>query len=121
MSDLIERYLACWNETDAAARRALIDDLWAADAEYTDPLAEVRGRDAIDATIGAVQAQFGGLVFTPVGTVGPADSHHSQTRFQWGLGPAGAEPIVVGFDVAVTDAHGQITTVLGFLDKVPNA
>jgi hypothetical protein len=118
MSDLIERYLACWNETDAATRRTLVDDLWAADAEYTDPLAEARGRDAIDATIGAVQAQFGGLVFTPVGA---PDSHHNQTRFQWGLGPAGAEPIIVGFDVAVTDADGQITTVFGFLDKVPNA
>ena len=118
MTDLIERYLACWNETDANARRTLIDDLWAADAEYTDPMAEAHGRDEIAATIGAVQSQFDGFVFTQVGI---ADSHHRQTRFSWGLGPVDVEPIIVGFDVAVTDEAGRITTVLGFLDLVPSA
>jgi hypothetical protein len=34
MNDLIERYLACWNETEPAARRKLIDDLWAEEASY---------------------------------------------------------------------------------------
>jgi hypothetical protein len=97
-------------------RRKLIDDLWTADASYTDPLAEAHGRDAIDATIGAVQAQFPAFVFTLAGLV---DAHHRQARFTWGLGPEGAEPLVVGFDVAVTDDGNRIVTVLGFLDKVP--
>lgn len=116
MNDVITRYLACWNETDPAARRKLIDEVWAGDAEYIDPMAEARGRAAIDATIGAVQGQFPGLVFT---LAGPVDAHHRQARFSWGLGPEGAEPLVVGFDVAVTDDQDKITTVLGFLDKVP--
>ncbi len=116
MNDLITRYLDCWNETDPEARRKLIDGTWAADASYTDPLAEAHGRDAIDATIAAVQAQFPGFVFT---LAGPVDAHHQQARFTWGLGAEGAEPLVVGFDVAVTDGAGQIATVLGFLDKVP--
>jgi hypothetical protein len=47
------------------------------------------------------------------------DAHHQQARFTWGLGPDGAEPLVVGFDVAVTDGDGRLRTVLGFLDKVP--
>ena len=116
MNDVIARYLACWNETDPAVRRKLIDDLWTADACYIDPMAEAHGRDAIDATIAAVQAQFPGFVFT---LAGPVDAHHRQARFTWGLGPDGAEPLVVGFDVAVTDEDRQIVTVLGFLDKVP--
>jgi hypothetical protein len=116
MSDLIDTYLACWNETDPVARRALIDAAWTVDADYIDPMADVHGREAIDATIAAVQAQFPGFVFTQAG---PADTHHRQTRFTWGLGPAGAEPIIVGFDVAVTDEDGRISTVLGFLDKIP--
>jgi SnoaL-like domain len=116
MNDVIARYLDCWNETNPAARRKLIDEVWAADAEYIDPMAEARGRAAIDATIGAVQNQFPGLVFT---LAGPVDAHHRQARFSWGLGPEGAEPLVVGFDVAVTDDRDKITTVLGFLDKVP--
>jgi SnoaL-like domain len=116
VTDVITRYLACWNETDPAARRKLIDDAWAADGSYIDPMAEAHGRDAVDATIGAVQQQFPGFVFTQVG---PADSHHRQARFTWSLGPAGTEPPIVGFDVLVTDADGRISSVLGFLDKVP--
>jgi hypothetical protein len=116
MSDLIANYLACWNETDPAARRALIDQHWSERASYVDPMAEAQGRDALDATIGAVQTQFPGFVFTPAG---PVDAHHQQARFTWGLGPEGAEPLVIGFDVVVSDAEGRIETVFGFLDKVP--
>ena len=46
MSDftkLAEQYIATWNETDPSARRALIDEIWAADGRYIDPLAEVTG------------------------------------------------------------------------------
>ena len=89
MNDVITRYLGCWNETDPATRRKLIEDAWAADASYIDPLGEAYGRDAIDATIAAVQEQFPGLVFT---LASPVHAHHRQARFTWGLGPEGAEP-----------------------------
>ncbi len=116
MNDVIARYLDCWNETSPAARRKLIDEVWADDARYIDPLAEAHGRDEIDATIAAAQRQFPGFVFT---LAGPVDAHHQQARFTWGLGPEGGEPLVIGFDVAVTGDDGKIKTVLGFLDKVP--
>ncbi|WP_327071214.1 nuclear transport factor 2 family protein [Kitasatospora sp. NBC_01250] len=119
IQDLAAQYLATWNETDAEARRKLIDTYWAADATYTDPLVEAAGRDAIDATIGAVQAQFPGLVFT-LGANG-VDAHHRIGRFTWDLGPAGAEALVVGFDVLVATEDGLIASVLGFLDQVPAA
>jgi SnoaL-like domain len=118
MQDIIERYLECWNQTDPELRRGLIEQVWAADASYTDPLADVRGREAIDAVIGAAQQQFGGLVFA---LGGPVDAHHNQARFTWHLGPDGGEPLVIGFDVAVLDASGQIRSVHGFLDQVPAA
>jgi hypothetical protein len=116
MTDLLERYLATWNETDADARRALLAEHWAEDASYTDPLVRVSGRDAIDVTIAAVQAQFPGFVFAPGGSF---DAHHDQARFTWTLGPAGGEAPVAGCDVVRTDADGRIATVLGFLDRVP--
>jgi SnoaL-like domain len=116
MNDVIARYLDCWNETDPVARRKVIEEVWAADAEYTDPLAEVHGRAEIDALIAAAQSQFPGLVFTQIG---PVDAHHRQARFRWGLGREGGESLVEGFDVAILDEDNKITTVLGFLDKVP--
>ena len=114
--DLAGRYLAARNATDPAARRALVEEVFAEDVTYTDPLADVAGRDGLAATIAAVQAQFPGWVFR---LAGPADAHHHQLRFTWHLGPDGSEPPVVGSDVAVTDADGRIRTVLGFLDRVP--
>jgi ketosteroid isomerase-like protein len=118
MLEIIKRYLDAWNETDASVRRELVASLWAADGSYTDPLADVRGPDAIAGLIGAAQQQFAGLVFT---LGGPVDGHHNQARFTWHLGPDGGEPVVIGFDVVVLDEDGRIASVHGFLDKVPAA
>jgi hypothetical protein len=116
IQDMVERYIAVWNETDPAARKRGIAEVFAEGGRYTDPLADVTGRDALDEVVGAVRAQFPGLVFT----LGPVDAHHGIARFTWGLGPAdGGEPLVVGFDVAATGPDGLIHSVLGFLDKVP--
>lgn len=118
MQEIIDRYIAAWNETDPDARRAVVGSLWAADGSYTDPLADVRGPDAIAELIGAAQQQFRGFMFT---LGGPVDGHHNQARFTWHLGPYGAEPVVIGFDVVVLDDAGQIASVHGFLDQAPAA
>jgi hypothetical protein len=116
MQEIVERYLAAWNEKDAGLRRGLVEALWTEDGSYTDPLADAHGPAEIDGLIGAVQAQFPDFVFTLGGAV---DAHHEQVRFTWNLGPAGApEPVVIGFDVAVLDGD-RIGSVYGFLDKVP--
>jgi hypothetical protein len=107
---IVNHYLAAWNETDPAARRKAVDELFSADVRYIDPLAAVAGRDALDGLIGAVQQQFPGLEFRPGGLV---DGHHDQVRFTWELGPA------AGFDVAELDGVGRIRLVLGFIDRAP--
>jgi hypothetical protein len=120
MSDftqLAEQYIATWNETDPSARRALIDEIWSQDGRYIDPLAEVTGRDQIDAVIATAQAQFASMSFRLASAV---DAHHDQARFTWELGPDGADAVVIGFDVAQRDADGRLAQVLGFLDKVPS-
>jgi hypothetical protein len=114
--DLADRYLAAWNETDPDARRAAVDEVFSGDVRYTDPMADVRGAEALAATIGAVQARFPGFVFR---LLGPVDAHHDQLRFTWELGPDGQEAPIAGSDVAVVDGDGRIRTVLGFLDRVP--
>jgi hypothetical protein len=113
---MVARYLDAWNATDPGARARLLEEHWAADCVYVDPLAEATGHQALGATIAAVQGQFPGLVFSLVGGV---DAHHQQCRFQWGLGPAGQEPLVIGSDVLVLDDDGRIQDVRGFLDVVP--
>ena len=116
MNPTVDAYLQTWNATDEATRSRLLAEHWAENATYTDPLADQTGREAISATIAAAQAQFPGFVFS---LVGEPDAHHRQVRFQWGLGPSGAHPVVIGFDVVVTDDDGRIRSVYGFLDVVP--
>jgi len=61
MSDfeqLAERYIATWNETDPTLHRKLVEEVWAPNGRYVDPLAMAEGREAIDATIASVQGQF---------------------------------------------------------------
>jgi hypothetical protein len=111
-------YIEAWNESDPAARRAAVDRLFSDDVRYVDPLVDVSGREALVATIGAVQGQFPGFTFRLSGTV---DGHHGQARFGWELGPQEGAAPVAGFDVAVTDEAGQIRRVHGFLDRVPAA
>jgi hypothetical protein len=117
LSNTVTQYLGIWNEADADKRAAAIGDLFTADAPYIDPLAAVEGHAGIAAVIAGAREQFAGLSFELLGTV---DTHHNVARFQWGLvtGP-GAEPIAIGFDVAVTGDDGRIKAVYGFLDKVP--
>ena len=67
-----------------------------------------------------MQAQFPGHVIRLEDDA--VDAHHNVGRFRWQLVPVdGDEPVVIGFDVAVTDGNGRLDSVLGFLDKVPAA
>ncbi|MFI6817011.1 nuclear transport factor 2 family protein [Nonomuraea sp. NPDC050328] len=116
-NDLLARYLAAWNETDADARAKAVADLWTEDGTYTDPLADVAGHEAIAAVIAGAQGMFPGLVFT-AGQV--FEAHHDVARFTWHLAPEGAtEPVAIGFDVVRLTPEGRIREVIGFLDKLP--
>jgi SnoaL-like domain len=115
--DSARAYITAWNARDAAERAEAVAAAFAPDATYTDPLATVTGRDAIAMLIAGAQEQFAGCTFR---LAGPVDGHHEQARFTWMLGP-GEDELVVGFDVVTLDGAGQITSVLGFLDRVPAA
>lgn len=110
---IAERYLAIWNETDGAARRAMIAGLFAADACYVDPMMAGSGIDGIDSMIGAALQQFPGHRFSLHGT---PDGHHDVVRFSWTLAPGGAPPVAQGTDVARVDGGGRLREVTGFLD-----
>jgi hypothetical protein len=115
MTDLVEQYLATWN-AGPKERESLLVRHWSPRVTYVDPLAEVSGHSAVSDLIDGVRAQFPGFVFSQVSD---ADAHHQQLRSSWGLGPAGEEPVIIGFDVVVTDDDGKILDVRGFLDRVP--
>lgn len=107
----VDTYLQTWNETDPAARAALIEQALGADLWYRDPLLEADGLPAYDGMIAAVQAQFPGLVMT---RTSPIDAHRDLVRFNWALGAPGEAPVFAGLDVAKTDADGKLHRIIGF-------
>ncbi|MGH8783541.1 MAG: nuclear transport factor 2 family protein [Cupriavidus necator] len=113
---LADRYLAAWNETDAARRRELIALAWTESASYVDPLMRGDGHAGIDAMIAAVQTKFPGFRFT---RVSPVDAHGEHLRFTWELGPAGEPALVVGTDFATISADGRLARMTGFIDRAP--
>ena len=116
VNELVERYLAVWNETDAAQRRVLIAQTWTEDASYVDPLMAGTGHAAIAALVHGVQERFGGYRFRRIGDI---DGYDNYVRFAWELGPSDAAAPIAGNDVAILAADGRIQRVIGFLDRVP--
>jgi hypothetical protein len=114
---IAHRYIALWNEPDAARRRQRLADDWTADARYVDPMAGATGAEQIDALISAVQQRYPGFRFR---LKGQADAHGEHLRFSWTLGPSGAEDLIEGTDFAEVES-GKLRSVTGFLDKVPSA
>jgi hypothetical protein len=115
-SPLIDRYIACWNEADAARRQALIAETFTEGATYCDPMLQGEGHAGIAALIAAAQQHFPGLRFS---RRGGTEAHHDRLRFSWDLGPAGAAPIAGGTDMAVVAPDGRLAAVTGFIDFAP--
>ena len=108
---LVDTYCRAWSEPDAAARQQLLDQAWDEDGTYTDPLAEVAGRAALHAHIGASFADFPGMVITATSAV---DAHHDKGRFTWQLAlPDGSVP-VAGTDFVQVTTEGKIRSIVGF-------
>jgi hypothetical protein len=112
VNELIDRYIAMWNETDAERRRALIARIWTEDATYFDPLLQSEGPAGIDAMVRGVHERFSGHRLRRTGDI---DTHHDRVRFGWELATQGGEPIVKGVDFAVI-ANDRLKMVTGFFD-----
>jgi hypothetical protein len=118
-NELVERYLAIWNERDDAKRRALIEKTWVEQPSYVDPLMNAASVAELDAFVDNVQGQFPGYEFRPVGT---ADLYGDRIRFSWEVVNVedGSSP-AAGTDFGIISQDGRFVAVTGFLDRVPVA
>ncbi len=112
----IEAYVATWNETDPARRRAGIARAWADAGRYRDPLMASDSHAAMDALLAGVQAKFPGFVLRRTSKV---DAHNGACRFTWSLGPAAGPSVVEGVDFCELTPDGKLVEVVGFIDKMP--
>jgi SnoaL-like domain len=118
LNDLIDRYFAVWNETNAERRRELIARTWTDTASYLDPLMQGDGRDGINAMVQIVQERFPGHKFRLTSAI---DSHHDRVRFAWELAPDGGAAVAKGIDFGTVAGGQRLQTVTGFLDAATGA
>ncbi|MGY1694670.1 nuclear transport factor 2 family protein [Geodermatophilus sp. SYSU D00814] len=115
-STAVEQYAAAWLETDAAARRALLDTCWAEDGVYCDPLSRVEGRDGLSSLIGSFQEGNPGARIEIVSGV---DEHDGHLRFAWRMLAADGSVAVEGTDFGDVDGEGRLRRIVGFFGPLP--
>ncbi len=109
----VENYFDMWNETNSAARRALIENVWTVDAQSIDPLADARGWNAIEQHVMNLRAQFPDHRVTRTGAV---DQHHDRLRFPWALSDAQGGTVLTGIDCVRLGDDGRFAELVGFFD-----
>jgi len=112
----VDTYVASWNETEPARRRAAIAEAWSERGSYRDPVMTSDGHAALDAMLAGVQAKFPGFVLKRISRV---DHHNDAVRFSWSLGPASGPSVVEGVDFCTLGPDGRLASVVGFIDKMP--
>lgn len=117
IQQLVDGYIAIWNETDEAKRQKLIEQIWTPNASYVDPLAQVAGYDGINALIAGVHAQFPGSKFRRTGAI---DAHHNCVRFGWEMAFQGQSAFAGGIDIGHIE-NEKLQSIVSFLDFAPSA
>lgn len=115
--DAVQRYFTAWNAATPEELVKAVASAFTEDGTYTDPLVETKGHDGIAAAINGAHQQFPGFEFK---LTGQPEAHHNLVRFTWDLvfTADGSAP-AAGFDVITLADDGRISSVSGFLDRLP--
>jgi hypothetical protein len=131
-SDLVNRYVAIWNEPDAERRRRAIGELWSEDAVHilqppqevqeaaaaldVRPTFEVQGHNELEARVRRAYEQFvagGGNSFR---AKDDAVRLGDVVKFKWEMVSSNGEVAGVGLEFAVLDADGRIRRDYQFIE-----
>ncbi len=117
-AEAVAAYGAAWSEQDPDKRLTLLEKAWSEDGVYSDPTAEVKGRQALADHIGGFLAQSNGARIVLTSAV---DLHHEiRLRFSWKMvAPDGQTTVAEGFDYGELDADGRLRLIVGFFGPFP--
>ena len=111
------RYIAVWNEPDAATRKAAVAGLWSADARACTGANEYVGVDAITQRVATAYEKFvlgQGCIFRQLGST---DAHHDGVRISWEMVPAsGGNAVSGGTQFLLLDRAGRVRSDHQFID-----
>jgi hypothetical protein len=132
--ELVDRYVAAWNEPDAELRRKAIGELWTEDGAhilqppqqireaatglgFTSTTLEAHGHRELEARVTRSYQEFvapGEFTFKPRKN---ADRLHNVVKFNWEMVPSGGgEPAGIGLEILILDEDGRIKTDYQFIE-----
>lgn len=111
LASLVDRYFALWAESDAALRRAELEAVATEGVVFRDAFGSTRGRDDLNAHIGAVQVHMPGVGLRREGSV----RHCQGTALaDWSATGSGGEARGRGTNAFDLAPDGRIARVVGF-------
>lgn len=116
IADSLAAYGAAWSESDAAKRDALLEQAWAEDGVYRDPMADVAGRAGLSAHIGGFLASQPGA---RIELTSAPSLHHGHIYFTWRMVAADGSVSIEGVDFGSYNGDEQITQIVGFFGPPP--
>jgi hypothetical protein len=102
--------LGVFDERDESLRLPRLTALYSPDARFADHDGVAIGHDAINEKIRELHARTPGFSFTP----GQFHEVQDLATIEWSYGPAGADPVVNGTDVAIV-RDGRIVALYVYL------
>lgn len=116
VQEVVQQYGAAWNEEDGEARLKLLDASWADDGVYSDPMANLTGRDALSEHIGGFRSTMAGAVLE---TTSAVDVHDGFLRFTWKIVGADGNDLMEGIDFGELADDGRLQRIVGFFGPPP--
>ena len=117
-TELVDRYVALWNEPDPDRRRTEIVALWAPDGLHYAKSHTCQGYTALEDRVTRSYERSiapGVNVFRHIGNV---ETHHNVVRFNWHMvRRADAHVVAVGFEFLVLADDGRIAADYQFIDR----
>jgi len=113
--DVVDSWMAAWNEADRERRRRLIVRSFTENGRYADPFLVAEGTEAIVDSLGELRESFPGH---SVRRLSGIERHFGYVRYAWELlDPAGV-PVTDGVDVAELTADGRFLRLVGFVSQL---
>ncbi len=117
-NEIVQAYMAAWNEHDETERRALLDRAWADDGRYTDTMSDAPGREALVALISQFHQRMPGASIIATSGI---DEHHGRLRFTWKMTARDGSTGMEGIDVGQVADDGRLQSITGFFGPLPAA
>lgn len=116
LEQILLAYAAAWNEADEGKRRALLETSWAENGIYSDPTAQVLGREALVQHLGRLIEHFADQRVLLTSGV---DEHHGLIQFTWARVGSDGRSIRSGIDFGEVAADGRLLRMMGFFGPPP--